>query len=105
MIKENQRLLNQINVISDAFIIFLCLPIAFWIRFFLLPGGIITVPIGNYIDLSFVLMLTHLLAYAMLGLYQFTRRSRLMREISLLFTGSALNLAGLMSWMFINHDV
>lgn len=105
MIKENQRLLNQINVISDAFIVFLSLPAAFWIRFFLLPNGVITVPIGNYIDLSFVLMLTHLLVYAMLGLYQFTRRSRLMREISLLFAGSVLNLVGLMSWLFINHDV
>ena len=57
MIKENQRLLNRIHVISDAFIVFLSLPVAFWIRFFLLSGGIITVPIGNYIDLSFVLML------------------------------------------------
>lgn len=105
MIKENQRLLNQIHVISDAFIVFLSLPIAFWIRFSLLQGGIITVPIGNYIDLSFVLMLTHLLVYAMLGLYQFTRRSSMMREISLLFAGGVLNLIGLMSWLFINRDV
>ena len=105
MIKENQRLLNLINILSDAFIILLCLPLAFWVRFSLLPGGTVSVPLGNYITLSFILTASHLLVYASLGLYQFTRRSRLMREIVLLFAGSAINLAGLMSWLFLTHEV
>ena len=39
MIRENQRLLNWLNVFSDGVIVFLSLPAAFWIRFFVLPGA------------------------------------------------------------------
>ena len=40
MIRENQRLLNHLNVLSDAVLTFLALPIAYWIRFFLMPSGV-----------------------------------------------------------------
>ena len=42
MIKENQRLLNRLHVLSDGAILYLSLPIAFWVRFYLFPNGIIT---------------------------------------------------------------
>ena len=47
MIKENQVLLNRLNVISDGLIIFFTLPIAFWLRFYVLPGGVISVPFSQ----------------------------------------------------------
>ncbi len=57
MIRENQKILNFINVISDGLILLLALPIAFWLRFYVLPGGIIHVYVngravledGNYL--------------------------------------------------------
>ena len=52
MIRENQRLLNGLNVFSDGVIVFLSLPAAFWIRFFVLPGGVITVPLSRYMALD-----------------------------------------------------
>lgn len=105
MIKENQRLLNQLNIVSDAFIILLAMPFAFWIRFYLFPGGIQTITLDQYIDLAFILTISHLFVYALLGLYQLTRRSRLMKEITLLWFGSILNIVALLSWLFIVHDV
>ena len=39
MIRENQNLLNAINIISDGIITYLMLPLAFWLRFYVLPGG------------------------------------------------------------------
>ena len=47
MIKENQRLLNQFNVITDGVSVLFTLLLAFWVRFFLLPGGEISVRSGG----------------------------------------------------------
>ena len=33
MIKENQKLLNQVNVVSDGLLVYAMLPLAFWLRF------------------------------------------------------------------------
>ena len=52
MIKENQRLINQLNIISDGLIVFLMVPVAFWLRFYVLPGGEISVPLSDYLILA-----------------------------------------------------
>ena len=33
MIRENPKLFNQLNVVSDGLILFASLPLAFWLRF------------------------------------------------------------------------
>ncbi len=33
MIRQNQRLFNQLNILSDALILLAALPLAFWVRF------------------------------------------------------------------------
>lgn len=42
MIKENQRTLNSINVLVDALILFIAMPVSFYIRFYLLHSGIVS---------------------------------------------------------------
>ncbi len=101
MIRENQKLLNQINVISDALILFLSLPFAFWFRFYVLPSGIITVPLQKYWALNLSLMLGHLLCYAAFGLYSSLRRTALSKELSLLCFSSVLNLSASLSFLFL----
>ena len=64
MIRENQKILNFINVISDGLILLLALPIAFWLRFYVLPGGIINVKLVEYLLLDFILMLVHIFIYS-----------------------------------------
>ena len=49
MIKENQQLFNRLHVLTDALILYLSLPIAFWVRFYAVKGGIISVPLSSYL--------------------------------------------------------
>ena len=51
MIKENQRLLNRLHVLSDGAVLYLSLPAAFWIRFHVLRGGTVTF-VQRYVDYS-----------------------------------------------------
>ena len=101
MIRENQKLLNQINVLTDGAILFLALPVAFWLRFFVLPGGIVTVPLQAYLPLNLVLMLGHLVCYAVLGLYASLRRNSLPKELVRLWLAGMVNMAVLLSALFL----
>ena len=105
MIKENQRLLNRLNVASDGVAIFAMLPLAFWIRFFILPGGVITVPLSSYIQLDVFLTAAHLVTYAAFGLYRSFRRTRLIKELTLLCLANATDMVLLLSFLFIQHEV
>lgn len=105
LIKENQRLLNQLNVISDGVIIFSVLPLAFYIRFFILPGGVVTVPFSSYLQLDVVLTVVHLLTYAVFGLYRSFRRTPLTTELTRLCLANAVDMALLLSFLFIQHEV
>lgn len=105
MIKENQRLLNRLHVISDGAMVYLSLPIAFWIRFYLLPGGVITVPLSRYLALGVLLTAVQLFAYAALGLYQSFRKIRLRRELEKLWLAGALVMGVLLSFLFVQHYI
>ena len=105
MIKENQRVLNGINIISDGLIVFLMLPLAFWLRFYVLPGGIINVPLRDYMTIDLVLAVVHLFVYAAFGMYRSFRGVPLTRELSRLWTANVLVLVLLMSYLFIQKGV
>ena len=105
MIKENQVLLNRLNVISDGLIIFFTLPIAFWLRFYVLPGGVISVPFSQYLILAGVLVAVHLFTYAAFGLYRSFRQTRLLRELPKLWWASILDMTVLLSVLFVRHDI
>ena len=104
MIRENQRLLNRLNVISDALILYSLLPLAFWVRFYVLPGGVPTVPLEQYLVLGVALTLAQLFTYAAFGLYQSYRRTPLRRELRRLWWAGALDGALLLSVLFLLHD-
>ena len=104
MIKENQKFLNILNVLSDALIIYGMLPLAFFIRFYVIRGGIISVPIQYYLLHGIFFTLAQLFLYAAFGQYQSHRRSRLIREIPKLVGISFLNLLVIMSWLAINKE-
>ena len=101
MIRENQKLFNQLNVISDGLILFACLPLAFWLRFYVLPDGVSAFPLQTYLWLDVVLMLGHLVCYGVLGLYRSQRRSSLFRELLGLWSVSVINLSVLLSGLFL----
>lgn len=105
MIKENQQLLNRLHVLSDGVILYLSLPTAFWIRFYLLPNGIITVPLAQYLALGTILTTVQLFAYAAFGLYQSYRSIRLRTELERLWLAGALVMAVLLSFLFVQHYI
>ncbi len=103
MIKENQTLLNRLNVISDGFIILLSFPLAFWLRFYVLKDGVISIPFASYVTMGVVFMLVQLFTFAAFGLYQSFRRKRLRIELPRLWMACLLDLALLLSWLYLRH--
>ncbi len=103
MIKENQKLLNQLNVISDGLIILLMFPVAFWLRFTVLPNGKISIPFTAVISLGVVYMLAQLFTFASFGLYQSFRRKRLKVELPRLWMACLLDLVVLLSILYLRH--
>ena len=104
MIKENQRLLNYINILSDAFVILLSLPLAFLVRFYVLKSGVITVPLGEYLETSLLLSVLYIFTFGAFGLYRSFRSVPLIRELSRMWLACFLDLALMLSYLFIMHS-
>ena len=81
------------------------LPIAFWVRFYLLPGGIITIPLRDYLMIDLLLTGVHLFIYAAFGLYNSFRGVPLIRELSRLWRANLLVLVLLLSYLFLQKTV
>ena len=103
MIKENQTLLNRLNVLTDAVLIYLMLPLAFWLRFLVMDGNI-TVPLVNYLRVGVVITLIQIFTYAALGVYQSSRIQRIRTEVTKLLQASVLDMLVLLGWLFLGHD-
>ncbi len=104
MIKENQKLFNYINVLSDGIIVYAMLPLAFWIRFHVFTG-IISVPLTAYLRMGVLLTAAHLVTYSSFGLYRSFRHTSLSTELSKLFWAGALDMAVLLSLLFLLHGM
>ena len=76
MIRENQRLLNQFNVLTDAVAVFLAMLASYWLRFDLFRG-IKGMPFNYYVWLGVVAAALTLLIFAVAGLYESFRAVRL----------------------------
>ena len=102
MIKENQTLLNRLNVLTDAVLVYLMLPLAFWLRFVSMDGTV-TVPLENYLRIGVVVTLVQVFTYAALGVYQSSRIQRIRTEVTKLLQASLLDILLLLGWLFLDH--
>ena len=75
MIRENQRLLNQFNVFTDAVAVFLAMLVSYWLRFNLFHG-IKGLPFNYYVWLGVVAAALTLVVFAVAGLYESFRTVR-----------------------------
>ena len=75
MIRENQRLLNQFNVLTDAVAVFLAMLVSYWLRFELFHG-VKGMPFNYYVWLGVVAAALTLLVFAVAGLYESFRAVR-----------------------------
>lgn len=104
MIRENQRVLNYVHILSDGAILFLSFPIGFWVRFSVF-SGIETVPLQNYIILAAAYTVIQLFTYAAFGLYQSFRRKSLRAELLRLWEATLLDTVVLQSLLFLGWGV
>ena len=81
MIKENQRMLNYLNVLLDGLIVFLAMPVSFWIRFSVLDGTI-SISFSRYLWLVLALVPVYLFTFAAFGLYESFRKKRLYQQLA-----------------------
>ena len=100
MIKENQRLLNQLNVLSDGALVFLSILPAYWIRFCLFDGTP-SFPLRSYLWLGAIAMVLFLATYAIAGLYASYRAIRFHREAQTLFLATILDMLILITSLFV----
>ena len=104
MNRENQRILNQLHVLSDGLVLFLSFPIAFWMRFYVFHGKI-SVPLVNYIVLGVVYTAAQLFTYAAFGLYQDLHGKRLRVELPRLWEATLLDSVVLQSLLFMSWGI
>ena len=102
MIKENQQLLNRINTLTDALIIYLMIPVSFWIRF-TLQQGVINITLRDYLILGLVYTAVQVALFYAVGLYRPYRHVRLRKELARLLFACILGFVLLISWLSLRH--
>ena len=75
MIRENQQVLNQFNVFTDAVAVFLAMLVSYWLRFSLFHG-IKGLPFNYYVWLGVAAAALTLVVFAVAGLYESFRAVR-----------------------------
>ena len=101
MIQENQRLLNQLNVISDGVLVLLSFLFGYWVRFYVLTGGTRSVPFRFYLAAACALVPLHLLTYSFANLYTPHRKVRLGSELRRLFFCNCLDFVILQMFLYL----
>ena len=104
MIRENQKILNELHVLSDGAVLFASFPAAFWMRFYVFHGDI-GVPLANYLVLGAVYTAAQLFTYGAFGLYQSFRIKRLRVELARLWEATLLDTVALQSLLFMSWGV
>ena len=103
MIRENQKLINWLNVLADGVLIFLSFLLGFELRF-LLPGNI-SEPLSSYLMIGIVVTFLELISYWLMGVYD-SGRKKSHRQIiwKIAYVNSAFLTLVLMA-LYISKDI
>ena len=105
MIRENQVLLNRLNVLTDGLIVFGSFLLGYVVRFNILRDGIKAISFRDYAITGLLMALVHLAICTMLGLYETDRKKRLYEEIGNVFAVSAADMVLLMMGLYLIKSV
>ena len=100
MITANQRMLNQIHVLSEGELVFVSMLLAYWFRFYILPGTT-SFPFRSYVWMGLAAVVLCLGTYAVAGLYGSYRAVRFHKEAQTLFLATVLDTLILISALFV----
>lgn len=84
MIRENQRFLNHLNIVTDLVLLFFSMLAAYWIRFSIFDGRTIF-NLNQYLQIVLVLAPVTLITYGLFGLYDSFRTEGFRSEFSKIF--------------------
>lgn len=101
MIRENQKLLNRLNLLTDGVLLILSMMIAHAVRFLIFTGAAGHIEMVYYIQSVFVVTPLFLLLYSSLGLYDSFRVRPVFREVGLIVRGNLLGTAMLILGFFL----
>lgn len=103
MIRENQKILNIINVFLDGVLIFLAVVAAFHARFYILHGKI-TEPFSRYLIIVLFDIPMQLILFGFLGLYEPRRKKQLYKELTVMFAAISFNFAAMFMILYFTKD-
>ena len=101
MIKENQRALNQINGLTDALILFPCMALAYFIRFYVLQGEPGHISLSYYMVATLCVTPLFWFLYSLMGLYDSFRSKNFLTEFSLLLRCNLILFGLMLAFFFI----
>ena len=104
MIRENQKILNRIQIVIDLAILVLSLVLAYYIRFYnYTAGGYLT--LRYYIYTLYLLVPLYFVLYSFFELYEPKRRKDMVRELSGIVQANIFGLLILMSALFFIKEI
>lgn len=102
MIRKNQRLFNFLNVLTDAVLVFLAMPLACAVRFGVFHG-VLSVPLTVYLLLGGAAAALSVSALALGGLYRSYRSVGFYREAAQLLNAGLFDTPALLAALFVFH--
>lgn len=105
MIKENQKVLNGLNVVTDALLAFAAIIPAYILRFYVFSGEPDHMVLSYYIRAALCLTPLFLMIYALLGLYESFRSREYIRELERIIAAN-LAVVGLFTvFLYVIKDI
>lgn len=103
MIRENQKTLNNIQVILDAAIVVIALVLSYWYRFLNYQGTYLN--FNNYIPFLLLLVPLYFFLYYTLGLYEPGRRKSISKEVGKVIQANLLIMLVLFSLLYLIKEI
>lgn len=104
MIKENERLLNRINILTDIIILFVSITLAYLIRFnlFFTPTPYTTyIKLVTYLQFTIIMIPINIIIYGFLDLYHSFRTTKFIKECIKIIQSNTILTAALLSILFV----
>lgn len=101
MIKENQKLLNKVNAITDILILFISIIFAYLIRFYIFSPDTKYITLSTYIQFSLIIIPINLIIFNFFNLYHSFRTTTFIKECAQIIKANTLLTAVLLSLLFV----
>jgi len=103
MIRENQKTLNNIQIILDLAMVVVALVASYWSRFLNYEGSHLT--FNSYLPTLILLVPLHFILYYLLGLYEPRRRKSISFEVVKILQANFLSMMILFSLLYLTKEI